>query len=84
MGIDAYASVRVRSSGHLEEFSNLIGGYEENVTDGSLVIVDFAPFYVAAMSDDLEPFEQAGKQIKEEAKKRNFHHSCGFDQADCS
>ena len=65
-----YASVRVRISGHLEEFSKLIDSYEENVKAGNLAIIDFAPFYVAAMSDDLEPFEQASEQIKDMVKKR--------------
>lgn len=65
-----YASVRIRNLGHLEEFSKLIDNYGQEVRAGNLLIIDFAPFYVAAMSDDLEPFEQASKQIKELVKER--------------
>jgi hypothetical protein len=65
-----YASIQTRVPGHLGEFSRSIDNYEENVEGGNLLIIDFAPFYIAAISDDLEPFEEASKQIKESAKKR--------------
>ena len=56
--------------GHLEEFSKLIDNYEDNLKEGNLAVIDFAPFYVAAMSDNLGPFEQASRQIKELVSNR--------------
>lgn len=67
-----YASVHIHTAGHLEKFTKLIDNYEGNVMKGNLTIIDFAPFYVAAMSRNLEPFEQAGRQIKELVKERKI------------
>jgi hypothetical protein len=69
-----YASIRVRAPGHLEEFSKLVENYEANVNNGNLAIVDMAPFYIAAMNDNLEPFENASAEIKKSVASGKYNN----------
>jgi len=69
-----YATVHYRDDGHLEEFANHIVNYKENVEKGNLMVVDLAPFYIAALMGDMKPFEEARKLFAEKAKNMPDKH----------
>lgn len=70
-----YCSVYNRDEDHLTKLAPLIVDYEENVKSGNLVIVDFAPFYIAAVCGDLSPFEQVADKIEQAVKSRGDKHA---------
>lgn len=70
-----YCSVYNRDEDHLAKLAPLILDYHENIKSGNLVVVDFTPFYIAAMSDDLTPFEQVANIIEQAVKSRGDKHA---------
>lgn len=68
------ASVHVRDKGFAKRFSLRIADYKENIKKGNLLIVDLAPFYIAAMIGDMKPFEEARKIFEEKARERDDKH----------
>lgn len=69
--ICAYGTVRCRVPGHLETMSSLIKDYDRHVKEGSLIIIDFAPFYMAAMMGNFEPFVEAKNLLDEKVRERS-------------
>jgi CheY-like chemotaxis protein len=56
----------------IRSFANKISEYEENVKNGNLLVVDFAPFYVAALCGDITPYQQVQKQLEELLKEKKY------------
>ena len=69
-----YASVHVREEGHLKQIASRIENYELSISQGNLLILDLAPLYIAAMSEDLRPFDDISKMLIEKAKSRTNKH----------
>ena len=65
-----YASIHVREKEHLKRISDKIENYDENIATGNLLIIDLAPFYIAAICNDLTPFENARQIFVEKVKDR--------------
>lgn len=59
-----YGTIFVRHTEYFRSLCSRIWDYEENVKNGNLLVVDFAPFYIAAMSNDLAPFQQVQRQLE--------------------
>jgi CheY-like chemotaxis protein len=66
-----YASVNAYDNSHLSKISSLVDGYQENVANGNLIIVDLKPFYDSALEGDLSPFNEFRTQLGVELKKRS-------------
>lgn len=60
-----YGTIHVRDKEYFQTLSSRIADYEENVKKGNLLIVDFAPFYIAALSEDLSPYKQVQMQLEQ-------------------
>lgn len=79
-----YGTIHVRDKEYFQSLSSQILDYEENVKKGRLLVVDFAPFYVAAMTSDLAPYEQVQRQLEamfkdnKEMKVRYVGDATGF------
>jgi hypothetical protein len=69
-----YASVRVRDKEHMEHISSLIDNYAKNVAQGNLIVVDLAPYYIAAMTDDFGPFEAIKDELISKVANRADKH----------
>jgi hypothetical protein len=69
-----YASVRIRDKAHLDHISSLIDKYEENVAQGNLIVMDVAPYYIAAMTDDFAPFEIIKDELMSKVANRADKH----------
>jgi hypothetical protein len=65
-----YASINMREKEHMKRIADKIENYDENVATGNLLIIDLAPFYIAALCDDLTPFENARKIFVDKVKDR--------------
>jgi hypothetical protein len=66
----AYGTVRYSIQGHLEMMSSMIKDFDRHVKEGNLMIIDFAPFFHAAMIGDLKPFADAKKLLEEKLHGR--------------
>ncbi|MEO9295435.1 MAG: MEDS domain-containing protein [Nitrososphaera sp.] len=66
----AYGTVRYRVQGHLETMSSMIKDFDRHVKEGNLIIIDFAPFFHAAMTGDMKPFADAKKMLEEKLQGR--------------
>lgn len=69
-----YASVYMREKTHQERISSLIDNYAKNIAEGNLIVIDSAPYYLAAMTDNFAPFEEIKEQIKSRAACRSDKH----------
>jgi hypothetical protein len=58
-----YASIHLRDSGHAARISKMIVDYDKNVREGNLVVVDLSSYYISALSDELQPFEEIRKDL---------------------
>jgi hypothetical protein len=58
-----YGSIHVRDKEHFQSLASRITDYEKNIKEGRLLVVDFAPFYIAALTNDLTPFKEVQRQI---------------------
>jgi hypothetical protein len=59
-----YGTIYTRDEDYFQSLSSRIIHYEENVKKGNLLVVDFTPFYIAAMSCDLAPYEKVQNQLE--------------------
>jgi hypothetical protein len=79
-----YGTIYVRDEEYFRRLSSRIVDFEENVKKGNLLVVDFTPFYVAAMTDDLTPYKEVQKQLqsafkdKQDLKVRFLGDATGF------
>jgi hypothetical protein len=69
-----YASVYMREKAHQERISSLIDNYAKNIAEDNLILIDSAPYYLAAMTDNFAPFEEIKEQIKSKAACRSDKH----------
>jgi hypothetical protein len=69
-----FATVHYRDEGFIDNFAKSIVNFRENVDQGNLLIVDLAPLYIAALVDDMKPFEDAKKLFADRAKGRTNDH----------
>jgi KaiC/GvpD/RAD55 family RecA-like ATPase len=59
-----YGTIYTRDEDYFQSLCSRIIDYEENVKKGNLLVVDFTPFYIAAMSCDLAPYEKVQNQLE--------------------
>lgn len=59
-----YGTIHVRDKEYFQSLSSQILDYEENVKKGRLMVVDFAPFYIAALTGDLTPYKKVQEQLE--------------------
>ena len=64
-----YGTVRLQDKG-FKAISSKITDYDENVKNGNLWVVDFVPFYIAALNNDLAPYKQVHEQLEEMLKAK--------------
>jgi hypothetical protein len=69
-----YASIHMREKEHLKHIADKIENYEENIATGNLLVIDLAPFYIAALCDNLTPFENARQMFVDKVKDRADKH----------
>lgn len=66
-----YASVFVRDQGHMERLASKIKNYQDHLAKGSLIVIDFTPYYIAAMSEDFSLFEGIKEMVNQKVKDRD-------------
>jgi len=69
-----FATVHYRDEGYIQDLSSSIVNFKDNLENGSLLMIDLAPLYIAALLNDIEPFEKARKLLMEKAKDRKDRH----------
>jgi hypothetical protein len=72
-----HASVQLNGPNYIQNFSSKINNYERNLREGNLLLVNLADFYVNAMTENLDAFNNLRAEITEKAKndeKRNDKH----------
>jgi hypothetical protein len=69
-----YASLQCHSDSHLREIKSKIIDFDNNVRDGNLIIIDLSTHYVAAMTNDLNPFDKLKDDIIQKTKDRQDKH----------
>lgn len=79
-----YGTIHVTDREYFKTVSCRITDYEENVKKGNLVVVDFVPFYIAALKQDLTPYKDVQKTLEEilgykkDAKVRYVGDATGY------
>lgn len=79
-----YGSIHVTDKEYFKTLSSRITNYEENVRKGNLMVVDFLPFYIAALKHDLTPYKDVQKTLEErlgnkkDAKVRYVGDATGY------
>jgi hypothetical protein len=56
--------VRAADREYFKAMSSRITNYEQNVKAGNLMVIDFAPFYDAALRHDLTPYKKVGQELE--------------------
>lgn len=64
-----YASVGLRDKDTLK-FVKRIVDYEKNISENNLILVDLAPFYIAALTYDFRVFKETANEFSEKIKNR--------------
>ncbi|MFY3741925.1 MAG: hypothetical protein HMLIMOIP_002386 [Candidatus Nitrosomirales archaeon] len=65
-----YGTIHVSDKEYFETLTSRIINYEENVKKGNLMVVDFIPFYLAALKHDLTPYKEVQKQLEDVLKNK--------------
>ena len=52
-----FASVKLRDSTYRKHLATLINNFEKNAEANNLILVDLGPHYIAALTDEFDPFE---------------------------
>ena len=60
-----YGSIHVSDKEYFKTLTSRITNYEGNVKKGNLMVVDFVPFYIAALKRDLTPYKEVQKQLEQ-------------------
>jgi hypothetical protein len=60
-----YGTIHLTDKEYFKTMSSRITDYEENVKKGNLIVIDFLPFYIAALKKDLIPYKGMQKAIEE-------------------
>jgi hypothetical protein len=69
-----YGTINLRDKESLEIAHHIVD-YEKNISENNLMIVDLAPFYIAALTGNMELFEKIKKEISERIKSRKNKHT---------
>jgi archaellum biogenesis ATPase FlaH len=80
-----FASVLLQNNDFLKDISSRIINFEENVQNENLMLVDMAKYYIQAMMDNLQEFDNLKNKLVDKVrndKKRNDKHIRLID--DCS
>jgi hypothetical protein len=77
-----YGAIDLRDKESLEIASYIVD-YEKNISEGNLMIVDLAPYYIAALTEDLKFFEKIKKEISERIQSRRKNKRIRF-MSDCA
>ena len=80
-----FASVLLQNNDFLKDISSRIINFEENVQNENLMLVDMAKYYIQAMMDNLQEFDNLKNKLMDKVrndKKRNDKHVRLID--DCS
>ena len=62
-----FATIHFRDRGYVQALSTRINNYQENIDSGNLLVIDLAPYYLAALTHDLRPFHET-KEFFEKTK----------------
>lgn len=65
-----YGTIHVTDKEYFKTMSARIKDYEENVRTGNLMVIDFLPFYTAALKRDLTPYKDMARILEEILKYR--------------
>lgn len=60
-----YGTIHVTDNEYFKILSSRIMDYEENVKKENLMVLDFVPFYIAALKHDLTPYKKVQKALEE-------------------
>jgi hypothetical protein len=60
-----YGTIHVTDKEYFKTVSSRITDYKENVNKGNLIVVDFLPFYIAALKHDLTPYKEVKKTLED-------------------
>jgi hypothetical protein len=65
-----YGTIHVKDQEYFKTLTSRIANYDENVKKGNLMVVDFIPFYIAALKRDLTPYKEVQKQLEQIIKDK--------------
>lgn len=72
-----HASIHLGSMGYIQNFSSKIIDYDENLQKGNLLLVDLVEYYIGAITENLQLFNQLKddltKKVKENPKRNDKH-----------
>ena len=69
-----YASIQYRNDAHLRKIKSLIINFDDNIKDENLMVIDLSSYYIAAMTNDLSPFDKLKDNILQKVKARKDKH----------
>ena len=69
-----YASIKCRSDAHLRKIKSSIINFDDNIKDENLLVINLSSYYVAAMTNDLSPFDKLKDDILQRTKDRQDKH----------
>ena len=65
-----YGTIHVTDKEYFKTLTSRITNYHENIKQGNLMVVDFIPFYIAALKRDLTPYKEVQKQLEQILKDK--------------
>lgn len=69
-----YASIQCRNNVHLRKIKSRIINFDYNIKVENLMIIDLSSYYVAAITNDLSPFDKLKDDILQKVKARKDKH----------
>ena len=69
-----YASIHSHNEEHLRKIKSSIINFDDNTKNENLLIVNLSSYYVAALTNDLNPFDKLIENLVERTKERDNKH----------
>jgi CRISPR/Cas system-associated protein endoribonuclease Cas2 len=69
-----YASIHSRNEEHLRKNKSRIINFEDNTKNENLLIINLSSYYVAALTNDLNPFDKLIENLVQRTKERHDKH----------
>lgn len=69
-----YASIQCHNDAHLRKIKSNIINFDDNIKDENLLAINLSSYYVAAMTNDLSPFDKLKDDILQRTKDRQDKH----------
>ena len=69
-----YASIRCHNDVHLKKIKSRIIDFDNNTKDGNLLVIDLSLYYVAALTNNLNPFDKLKDDLIQKTKCRQDKH----------